>query len=75
MKTIRWFLYMTLVCSVWVGPIAAEERKYRIGQQGGFPPFDIVPFVGVNNDILTALCDANTNMTCKLKALTHNEAE
>ena len=70
---------MVLVCIFAVDQAAADGRKYKnqrnykIGQQGGFPPFDIAPLVGVNNDILTAICDANTNMTCKLIALTSTD--
>lgn len=70
MNILRLFLCIALVSLFAVDQAAADQRKYVIGQQGGFPPFDIAPLVGVNNDILTALCDANTNMTCKLKALT-----
>ncbi len=70
MNILQLFLCIALVSLFAVDQAAADQRKYVIGQQGGFPPFDIAPLVGVNNDILTALCDANTNMTCKLKALT-----
>ena len=70
MKTIRLLFCMALVCCVSATQAAADERKYKIGENGGFPPFDIVPGEGVDHDILTALCEANTNMTCKLKAVT-----
>ena len=74
MKTIRLVLCVALVCSIAVAHAAADERKYKIGQAGGFPPFVIVPLAeGVDLDILTALCDVNTNMTCNLKALTSTD--
>ena len=73
MNFLKLFLWLALVSLFAVDQAAADQRKYVIGQQGGFPPFDIAPLVGVNNDILTALCDANANMTCKLKALTSTD--
>ena len=59
---LAWLL--VLVTAVSVG---AEPRHYTIALGFPFPPWDVGPLQGVNHDLLTAICAANTAMRCRIE--------
>jgi hypothetical protein len=45
----------------------AQQRVYNIGLGFPFPPWDVGPLEGVNYDLLTAICAANSGMHCQIE--------
>jgi len=45
----------------------AQSREYTIALGFPFPPWDVGPLEGVNYDLLTAICSANTAMRCRIE--------
>ena len=46
---------------------SAQERVYRIALSFPFPPWGVGPLEGVDFDLLTAVCEANGPMGCRLE--------
>src|SRR5262245_10633945 len=57
-------LLVALVVSTNAG---AEQRVYNIALGFPFPPWDVGPLQGVNHDLLTAICAANSAMQCGIE--------
>jgi hypothetical protein len=53
-------LILTCLLLCVTGVSAAQSRQYTIALGFPFPPWDVGPLEGVNYDLLTAICSANT---------------
>jgi hypothetical protein len=63
----RWrLLILTCLLLCVPGVSAAQSRQYTIALGFPFPPWDVGPLEGVNYDLLTAICSANTAMRCRI---------
>ena len=61
-------LFLALLLAVGIAAEAtAQPRVYSIGIGFPFPPWDVGPARGVNYDLLTAMCAANSAMRCRIK--------
>lgn len=58
-----------LLWTVGVLPSRAEQRVYKIGLTYPFPPWGVGPLEGVDFDLLSAICEANSSMQCMLVPL------
>ena len=51
----------------------AEQRVYKIALGFPFPPWDVGPLQGVNYDLLTAICMANSAMRCRIEVRPYSD--
>ncbi|HEX2465960.1 MAG TPA: hypothetical protein VHR17_15160 [Thermoanaerobaculia bacterium] len=52
---------------------SAQRRLYTVGIGFPFPPWDVGPARGVNYDLLTAICAANTAMRCRIQVRPYSD--
>jgi ABC-type amino acid transport substrate-binding protein len=67
MRQARPFLVAFLLVFSVALDAAAQRRVYTIGTGTAFPPWDVGPRRGVNYDLLTAICAANSAMRCRIQ--------
>ncbi len=64
-RHVRLILALFLVIGVSAEDAIGGQRGYKIALGFPFPPWDVGPLEGVNFDLLSAICAANTGMRCK----------
>ena len=71
---IRWYCAtLLLVTAATAPPVPAgdqgevtETRRYKISQSYPFPPWDVGPLEGVSTEVVSAICEANRVMDCRI---------